>query len=82
MRHLSEGSKERAAIKFKKERLRKSLSEEDSYDVTDEDSDNEIEGGLEKIERRQLKQVIKENREMLGDRQVIQEILVAVVRSL
>ena len=56
MRHLSEGSKERAAIKFKKERLMKSLSEEDFYDVTDKDSDNEIEevGGLEGIERRQL----------------------------
>ena len=32
----------------------RSLSEEDFYDVTDEDSDNEIEevGGLEGVERR------------------------------
>ena len=55
--HLSEDSKERAAIKSRKERLMKSLSEEDFYDVTDEDSDNEIEevGYLEGVERRQLK---------------------------
>ena len=57
MSHLSEGSKERAAIKSKKERLIKSLSEEEFYNVTDEDSDNEIEevDGLEGVERRQLK---------------------------
>ena len=44
----------------------RSLSEEDFYDVTDEDSDNEIEevGGLEGVERRQLKQAMKESREM------------------
>ena len=42
MRHLSEGSKERAAIKSKKERLRRYLSGEDFYVVTDKDSDNEI----------------------------------------
>ena len=48
MRYLSEGSKKRAAIKSKKERVMGSLSEEDFYDVTDENSDNEIEevGGL------------------------------------
>ena len=52
MRHLSEGSKERAVIRSKKERLIKSLSEEDFYDATNEDSDNEIEevGGLEEVE--------------------------------
>ena len=35
----------------------RSLSEKDFYDVTEEDSDNEIEevGGLEGVERRQLK---------------------------
>ena len=35
----------------------KSLSERDFYDVTDEDSDNEIEevDSLEGVERRQLK---------------------------
>ena len=56
MRHLSEGSKERAAIKSKKEQIIKSLSEEDFYDVTDEDSDNKIEevDGLG-VEKRQLK---------------------------
>ena len=66
MRHISEGSKERAAIKSKKERLMRSLSEEDFYDVTEEDSDNEIEevDGLEGVERRQLKQAMKESREM------------------
>ena len=66
MRHLSEGSKERAEIKSKKERLMRSLSEEDFYDLTDEDSDNEIEeaDGLEGVERRQLKQAMKESREM------------------
>ena len=44
----------------------RSLSEEDFYDVTDEDSDNEIEevGGLEEVERRQLKQAMKESCEM------------------
>jgi len=65
-RHLSEGSKERAAIKSKKDRLMRSLSEEDFYEVTEEDSDNEIEevGGLEGVERRQLKQAMKESREM------------------
>ena len=44
----------------------RSLSEEDFYDVTDEDFDNEIEeiDGLEGVERRQLKQVMKESREM------------------
>ena len=44
----------------------KFLSEEDFYDVTDEDSDNEIEkvGDLEGVERIQLKQVMKESREM------------------
>ena len=54
---LSEGSKERAAIKSKKERLMRSLSEEDFYEVTEEDSDNEIEevGGLEGVKRKQLK---------------------------
>ena len=33
------------------------LSEEDFYDVTDEDSENEIKkvGGLKEVERRQLK---------------------------
>ena len=64
--HLSEGSKEKAAIKFKKVRLMRSLSEEDFYDVTEEDSDNEIEevGSLEGVERRQLKQAMKESREM------------------
>ena len=38
----------------------------DFYDVTDEDSDNEIEevGGLEGVERRQLRQAMKESREM------------------
>ena len=43
----------------------RSLSEEDFYDVTDENYDNEIEevGGLE-VERRQLKQAMKESREM------------------
>ena len=45
----------------------RSLSEEDFYDVTDEDSDNEIEevGGLERVERRQVKQAMKESREMI-----------------
>ena len=43
VRHLSEGSKEIVAIKFKKERLMKSLSEEDFYDAVDEDSKNKIE---------------------------------------
>ena len=49
--YLSEGSKERAAIKFKKERLMKSSNEEDFYDVTDKDSDNEIEevGGSKEL---------------------------------
>ena len=42
MRHLSEGSKEKATIKSKKEQLMKSLCEEDFYDVADEDSENEI----------------------------------------
>jgi len=44
----------------------RSLSEEDFYDVNDEDSDNEIEeaDGLEGVERRQLKQAMKESREM------------------
>ena len=44
----------------------RSLSEKDFYDVTDEDSDNEFEevGALEGVERRQLKQALKENREM------------------
>ena len=39
----------------------KSLSEEDFYDVTNEDSDNEIEevDDLEGVERRQLKQAMK-----------------------
>ena len=51
---LSEGSKERAAVKSNKERLIKSLSEKDFYDVTDEDSNNEIEkvDGLEGVERK------------------------------
>ena len=55
--HLFKGSKERAAIKSKKERLMKSLSEEDFYDIADEVSDNEIKevGGLKGVERRQLK---------------------------
>ena len=37
----------------------RSLSKEDFYEVTDEASDNEIEevGGLEVVERRQLKQI-------------------------
>jgi len=44
----------------------KSLSEEEFYNVTDKDFDNEIEevNGLEGAERRQLKQVMKESREM------------------
>ena len=55
-KHLSESSKERAATKFKKERLMKSLSEKDFYDVTNEDFENDIEeGGLKEVERRQLK---------------------------
>jgi len=64
--NLSEGSKERATIKFKKERLMRSLSEEDFYDLSDEDSDNKIEeiDDLEGVERRQLKQAMKESREM------------------
>ena len=66
MRYLSEGSKERAAIKSKKEQLMKSLSEEDFYDVTDEDSENEIEkvDDLNEVEKRQLKQAMKESREI------------------
>ena len=54
MKHLYEGSKERAAIKSKKEQLMRSLSEEDFYDMTDEDSDNEIEevDDLAGVERR------------------------------
>ena len=44
----------------------KSLSEKNFYDVTDEDSENKIEevSGLEEVERRQLKQAMKESREM------------------
>ena len=43
----------------------KSLSEEDFYDVADEDSDNEIEeGGLKGVEKRQSKQAMKESHEM------------------
>ena len=44
----------------------KSLSEKDFYDLTDEDTENEIEeiGGLKEIERRQLKQVMKKSRKM------------------
>ena len=44
----------------------KSLSEEDFYDVVDEDSDNKIEkvDGLKGVERRQLKQTMKESREL------------------
>ena len=44
----------------------KSFSEEDIYNVTDGDSDNEIEevGGLKGDERRQLKQAMKESLEM------------------
>ena len=44
----------------------KSLSEKDFYNLTDEDSDNEIEKvyGLERVERRQLKQAMKESREI------------------
>ena len=66
LRHLSEGSKERAVIKSKKERLIKTLSEEDSNDVAVENSENEIEnvGGLKEIERRKLKQVMKESHEI------------------
>ena len=66
MRHLSEGYKERATIKLKKERFMKSLSEKDFYDVTDEDSNNEIEevDGLERVERRQLKQAMKESHDI------------------
>jgi len=41
--HFSEDSKKRAAIKFKKERLMKSLSEEDFYDVVDKNSEDDIE---------------------------------------
>ena len=43
-----------------------SLIEKDFYDVTDEDYENKIEevDGLEEVERRQLKQLIKESREM------------------
>ena len=40
--HLSKGSKERATIKFKKERLMKPLSEEDFYDVADKDSEMKL----------------------------------------
>jgi len=44
----------------------KSLSEEDFYDVTDENFENKIEevGGLKKIERRQLQQAMKESRKI------------------
>ena len=62
----------------------RSLSEEDFYDVIDEDSDNEIEevGGLvEGVERRQLKQAMKESHEMAW-RSAKELILMAVVRSL
>ena len=52
-------SKERTVIKSKKERLMRSLSEEDFYD------DNEIEEvGSLGVKRRQLKQVMKESRKM------------------
>ena len=44
----------------------RSLSEKDFYDVTDKDSDNEIEevGGLKGVERKQLKQAMKKSCEM------------------
>jgi len=43
----------------------KSLSEEDFYDVTDENFENKIEvGGLKEIERRQLQQAMKESRKI------------------
>ena len=83
-RHPSEGSKERAVIKFKKERLMRSLSEEDFYDVSDEDSDNKTEeiDDLEGVERRQLKQAMKESREMTWRSTEGHTRVVAVVRSL
>ena len=61
----------------------RSLSEEDFYDVTEEDSDNEIEevGGLEGVERRQLIQAMKESREMAW-RSAEGVVLMALVRSL
>ena len=58
MRHyLSEGSKKRAAIKSKKDRLMKFLSEEYFYDMTDEESRYDIKkvNDLKEVERRQLK---------------------------
>ena len=42
LRHLFEGSKERA-VKSKKDRVIKSLSEKDVYDMSDKDSENDIE---------------------------------------
>ena len=44
----------------------KSLSEEDFYDMANEDSENEIKeiGGLKGVKRRQLKQAMKESLEM------------------
>ena len=55
-KHLSEGSKERASIKIKKEHLMKSLSEEAFHEIGNDESVDEIEvDGLEEIERRQIK---------------------------
>ena len=54
-KHLSEGSKERASIKVKKEDLMKSLTEEVFMKLAKSEDEIEEVGGLEEIERRQLK---------------------------
>ena len=63
MRHLSEGSKEKAVIKSKKGQPIKSLSEIFMiwWKIW---KDNEEVCGLKEVEKRQLKQVMKESREM------------------
>ena len=65
-KHLSEGTKERASIKAKKEHLMKSLTDEAFHEIGVVESEDEIDevGELEEIERRQLKKVMRESREM------------------
>jgi len=59
-KHLSEGSKERAFIKVKKEHLMKILIEEAFHEIGDAESEDEIKvSELEEIERRQLKQTMR-----------------------
>jgi len=52
-KYLSEGSKERAFIKVKKEHLMKSLTDEAFHEIGDAESEDELEvGGLEEIDGR------------------------------